>query len=83
VGHVNYCNISLRCMKFMHIPFLSLRRKIPSLLFMIRKERSPFHGKSDKTVFPEVYFVPQHIFILTKYLPKFCFVSNLRAIDAI
>jgi hypothetical protein len=30
---------------------------------MLRKERSPFYGKSDKTVFPEVCFVPQHIFI--------------------
>jgi hypothetical protein len=30
---------------------------------MLRKERSPFYGKSDKIVFPEVCFVPQHIFI--------------------
>jgi hypothetical protein len=29
-------------MKFTHIPFLSLRQKTPSLLFMLRKERSPF-----------------------------------------
>jgi hypothetical protein len=35
---------------------------------MIRKERNPFYSKSDKTIFPEAYFVPQHIFILTKHL---------------
>jgi hypothetical protein len=49
-------------MKFTHIPFLSLRRKTPSLLFMLCKERSPFYDKSvvmllidlpDKIVFAE------------------------------
>jgi hypothetical protein len=63
-------------MKFTHIPFFSLRRKTPSLLFMLRKERNPFYSESDKTVFTEAYFVPQHIFILTKHLSKICFVFN-------
>jgi hypothetical protein len=31
-------------MKFTHIPFLSLRRKTPFLLLMLRKERNPFYG---------------------------------------
>jgi hypothetical protein len=30
---------------------------------MLRKEKRPFYGKSDNTVFPEVCFVPQYIFI--------------------
>jgi hypothetical protein len=30
---------------------------------MLRKERSPFYDKSDKTIFLEVCFMPQHIFI--------------------
>jgi hypothetical protein len=29
---------------------------------MLRKERNPSFGKSDKNVFPEVRFMPQHIF---------------------
>jgi hypothetical protein len=71
-------------MKFTRILFFEpSAKKTHFLLFMLRKERSPFHGKSDKTVFPKVDFMHQHIFILTKYLPKFCFVSSVRAIDAI
>jgi hypothetical protein len=60
-------------MKLTYIPFLSLREKTPSLLFMLRKERDPCFVKKDihalqretpscdkaeKTVFPEAYFVP-------------------------
>jgi hypothetical protein len=82
--HVNYCNIFIYDAWNLHTyRFLAFGEKTPSLLFMLRKERSPFYGKCDKTIFPKVYFVPQHIFILTKYLPKFCFVSNLCAVDAI
>jgi hypothetical protein len=48
---------------------------------MLRKERSPFHDESDKIVFPEVHFVPQHISI-SKVLPKVAsypiFVSLMR-----
>jgi hypothetical protein len=40
-------------MKFTHIPFLSLQQKTPSLLFMLRKERSPFYGQADKIVISE------------------------------
>ena len=59
----------------------STKKHLPFFSCFVKKE--PFYDKSDKTVFPEVYFVPQHIFILTKYLPKFSFISNLCAIDAI
>jgi hypothetical protein len=30
---------------------------------MLRKERNPSFSMSDKNVFPEVRFVPQHIFL--------------------
>jgi hypothetical protein len=53
-------------MKFTHILFLSLRRKTPSLLFMLRKERSPFLWRIYcviKLYWPKVCFVPQHIFM--------------------
>jgi hypothetical protein len=29
---------------------------------MLHKERNPSFGKSDKNLFPEVHFIPQHIF---------------------
>jgi hypothetical protein len=50
---------------YTHTVFEPSAKKIPSLLFMLRKERSPFYGKSDNTVFPEVNFVPEHISILS------------------
>jgi hypothetical protein len=57
----------------------------------------PDNGRFDKIVFPEIYFVPQHIFIqvlpkfasclstfsLNKVLSKICSVSNPFVVDAI
>jgi hypothetical protein len=48
---------------YAHTVFEPSAKKTPSLLFMLRKEGCPFYGKYDKIVFPEVCFVPQHIFI--------------------
>jgi hypothetical protein len=45
---------------------------------MLRKERDPFYGKSDKTIFPEAYFVPQNIFILTKITSYSIFVPLMQ-----
>jgi hypothetical protein len=35
---------------YTHTVFEPSAKKTPSLLFMLRKERSPFYGKSDKIV---------------------------------
>jgi hypothetical protein len=82
--HVNYCNIFLYDAWNLHTyRFWAFGEKTPSLLFMLHKERNSLYSKSDKTIFPEAYFVPQHIFILTKHLPKICFVFNFCAVNAI
>jgi hypothetical protein len=47
---------------------------------MLRKERNPSFGKSDKNVFPEVRFVSQHIFF---YCQRFALYSIFFAVDAI
>jgi hypothetical protein len=79
-------------MKFTHIPFLSLRRKTLSLLFMLRKERSPFYGKSivillptdfpDKIVFPKGLLHASAHSHSTGYCRRFALCS-IFAIDAI
>jgi hypothetical protein len=61
--HVHFCNIFLYDawnLRMYH--FWAFGEKTPSLLFMLRKERNPSFGKSDKNVFPRVRFVLQHIF---------------------
>jgi hypothetical protein len=40
---------------YVHTVFEPSAKKTPSLLFMLRKERNPFYGKSDKIVFSEVF----------------------------
>jgi hypothetical protein len=46
----------------------SAKKHLPFFSCFVKKE--PFYGKSDKIVFPEAYFVPQHIFILTKHFAE-------------
>jgi hypothetical protein len=69
---------------YAHTIFEASAKKTPSLLFMLRKERSPFYGKSVviKLYWPKVCFVPS-TFSFDKLLPKICFVSNLFVVDAI
>jgi hypothetical protein len=77
-------------MKFTYIPFFepSVKKHLPFFSCFINKD-APY------LVFPEVYFVPQHIFIqvlpkfasclntfsFNKVFPKICFVSNLMQYD--
>jgi hypothetical protein len=82
--HVNYYKIFLYdAWNLQTHRFWAFGEKTPSLLFMLRKERDPFYNKSNKTVFPEAYFMPQHVFILTKHLPKVCFILIFCAVNAI
>jgi hypothetical protein len=71
-------------MKRTHIPFFepSVEKHLPFLSCFIKKE-IPSYGKSDKTVFLEAYFVPYHIFIWTKHLPKIGFVFDSYVVNAI
>jgi hypothetical protein len=59
----------------------SAKKHLPLFSCFVKKE--PFFGKSNKSVFPGADFVPHHVFILTKHLPKVCFVFNFCAIDVI
>jgi hypothetical protein len=64
IRHVNCSNLFLcDAWNLCTYRFWAFGEKTPSLLFMLRKEGCPFYGKYDKIVFPEVFFMPQHIFI--------------------
>jgi hypothetical protein len=60
----------------------SAKKHLPFFSCFVKKE-IPSCDKADKSVFPEVYFVPWHIFILTKHVPKIGFVFDSCVIDAI
>jgi hypothetical protein len=57
----------------------SAKKHLPFFSCFVKKEAP---SMADKTVFPEVHFVPQHISILTKYYQRFAsypiFMSLMR-----
>jgi hypothetical protein len=60
----------------------SAKKHLPFFSCFVKKEITSC-DEADKTVFPESYFVPRHIFILTKHLLKIGFVFDSCTVDAI
>ena len=67
--------ISLRCMKFVYIPLLSLREKTPSLLFMLHEEKFP-------PLLIE-YFVPCHSYCIIALLMKVSLLCKIVSVEGI